>query len=62
MKTGRFQLELELRSPQQCRSVRRIRKPSPARVWFEKMRQVVDEAADRTSTEANSELEGSKSL
>jgi hypothetical protein len=58
MKSARFQLELELHSPQQkCRSVRRARKPTPSRVWFQKMRQVVDEAADRPVTEAAMELD-----
>jgi len=58
MKTRRFQLELELQNPQQkCGSHRRARKPTPSRVWFQKMRQVVDEAADRPVTEAAMELD-----
>jgi hypothetical protein len=51
MKTGRFQLELELRGAQPCRSTRRSKKPTSSQVWFEKMRQVVDEAADRKVAE-----------
>ncbi len=51
MKPGRNQLELELQPPQQCRSLRRTRKPSPARRWFEKMRHVVDGATDRPAME-----------
>jgi hypothetical protein len=47
MKAFSGQLELELRTSEQCRSVRRSRKPGRSRVWFEKMRQVVDDAADR---------------
>jgi hypothetical protein len=51
MKSGRDQLEFELRSPKQCRSLRRTRKPNSARIWFEKMRQVVDGAEDRPAAE-----------
>jgi hypothetical protein len=50
MESGRRQLEFELR--QQCRSARRPRKRSPARIWFEKMRQVVDGAAEQPISEA----------
>jgi hypothetical protein len=46
MKAVSGQLELELKTPEQCRSVRRSRKPGRSRVWFEKMRQVVDDAVD----------------
>jgi hypothetical protein len=51
MKPGRNQLELQLQAPQQCRSLHRTKRPSPARRWFEKMRQVVDGAADRPPAE-----------
>jgi hypothetical protein len=59
MKPGRNQLEFELRNTQECRSLRRARKPSPARAWFERMRQVVDEAADQPVVEATVESETS---
>lgn len=45
MKTG-AQLELELKNQTACRSMRRRKKARPAQLWFEKMRQVVDAAAD----------------
>jgi len=51
MKPGRNQLEFELQPPRQCRSLRRAKKPTPARRWFEKMRQVVNGAADRPTAE-----------
>jgi len=51
MKAVSGQLELELRTPEQCRSVRRPRKPARSRVWFEKMRQVVDGATERPTAE-----------
>jgi hypothetical protein len=51
MKSGRGQLEFELRSPKQCRSLPRTRKPNSARVWFEKMRQVVDGVENRLAAE-----------
>jgi hypothetical protein len=47
MKMGRHQLEFELGGAQECRSLRRLRKPKATQVWFEKMHQVVDEASDR---------------
>jgi len=47
MKPVRGQLELELRNSQQCRSLRRARKSTPARIWFEKMRQAADAAVQR---------------
>ena len=47
MKSGRSQLEFELQTPKQCRSPRRAKKASPARLWFEKMRQVVGDATER---------------
>ena len=51
MKSGRNQLELELQAPQQCPSLHRAKKPTVARRWFEKMRQVVDGAAERPTPE-----------
>jgi hypothetical protein len=51
MKAVAGQLELELRTPEQCRSVRRSRKPGRSRVWFEKMRQVVDDAVERPAAQ-----------
>jgi len=51
MEPGRNQLELELQAMRQCRSLRRAKKPTPAGRWFEKMRQVVDGAADRPTAE-----------
>jgi hypothetical protein len=47
MKSVRDQLVFDLQGSQQCRSVRRSKKPNPARTWFEKMRQVVDGAAEQ---------------
>jgi hypothetical protein len=47
MKLVRNQLEFELQTPKQCRSPRRAKKANPARLWFEKMRQVVDDASER---------------
>jgi hypothetical protein len=60
MESGRRQLEFELRGSQQCRSVRRRKKPSPARIWFEKMRQVVGGAAEQPISEVprTSDLSG----
>jgi len=51
MESGRRQLQFELRESQQCRSVRPPRKPSPARIWFEKMRQVLEGAAEQPASE-----------
>jgi hypothetical protein len=53
MKSGRSQLEFELRSPQECRSLRRTKKPTAARGWFEKMRQVVEGAVERPATQVS---------
>jgi hypothetical protein len=47
MKAISGQLELELRGSAQCQSARRSKKPRRSGVWFEKMRQVVDEAVER---------------
>jgi len=47
MKPVRNQLEFELQTPKECRTPRRAKKANPARLWFEKMRQVVDEATER---------------
>jgi hypothetical protein len=51
MKAVSGQLEFELRTQEQCASVRRSRKPGRSRVWFEKMRQVVDDAVERPAAE-----------
>jgi hypothetical protein len=47
MKTAQGQLEFALRGSQECRSSRRPKKPKAPQLWFEKMRQVVEDAADR---------------
>jgi hypothetical protein len=47
MKMVQGQLEFALGGSKECRSSRRIRKTSRTQAWFEKMRQVVEDAAER---------------
>jgi hypothetical protein len=47
MKTVQGQLELALGGSNKCRSSRRLKKPRGPQLWFEKMRQVVEDAAER---------------
>jgi len=56
MKAVSGQLELGLRESGQCQSVRRSRKPRRGGIWFEKMRQVVDSAAERPVAEAETRI------